>query len=148
MKTMRLLRRCLPALALTLTNCFPFPHHQQESPTIWGVATNDGIPASNVSVRLVINPDKTVIGCPSTAKATRTDDAGRFSFPSTNYFSAFFVMGDRYDTWRICFDKPDGQQAIWDNGAFWGGPPALDVKCDLKTNPDPKAQICSATARR
>ena len=130
--------------AVTLCGaCIPFPHDQQESPNIRGTLIAGGMPAANVTVHLVVSPSRTSTGCPAGSQETRTDVDGFFSFARTSYFSAFIIMGDRYDTWRICFDKPDGQQAIWEGSGFWGGPPLQKIKCDLDPSPNSKQGICS-----
>lgn len=128
---------------LAMSACIPFPRDQQQSPAIRGTLVAKGVPAENVTVRMAVDWPNNVTGCPSGSKQTLTDRDGNFSFAKTTYFSAFIFMGDRYDAWRICFDKPDGQQAIWQSGGFWGGPPVQEIRCDLDLASDPKAQLCT-----
>lgn len=144
----RIQRILLAAASLAVSNCVPFPHRQQESPEIVGRLVEDDRPLAKAKVRLVVNPASTVAGCPSEATSTTTDDDGRFSFAGTNYFSAFIVMGDRYDTWRICFDKPSGETATFQHGGYWGGPPTVDVHCNVKSDGTQQKPICSVTDRR
>lgn len=148
MKHLSAPRILLAAWGILLSSCVPFPHHQQESPEIRGRLVEDNRPLSRVNVQFVVNPASTTPGCPPNAASTITDEDGRFLFSRTNYFSAFIVMGDRYDTWRICFDKPNGEKAMFQHGGYWGGPPTVEVRCDVKPRDDAQKPICSATDRR
>ncbi|MBK9266386.1 MAG: hypothetical protein IPM54_42195 [Polyangiaceae bacterium] len=141
-------RLVLPILACFGAACVPFPHDQREAPAMQGVLLVDGAPASGVLVRRAVNADRTEADCPAGSAETRTDAEGRFSFPSTSYFSAFIVMGDRYDAWRVCFDKPDGKKAVWEGGGYWGGPPILKLRCEMGAEDKPEAPICTATEVR
>lgn len=136
------------ALALFLSACIPFPHNQQESPTIRGTLVSGGRPVFDVKVQRAVDAPRDVQGCPADSAHTRTDVDGRFYFPSTSYFSPVIMMGDRYDAWRICFEHPDGRKAVWQGGGFWGGPPTQILKCDLDQAKDPKGGLCTAEDKR
>lgn len=142
MYTVRLL---LCALVLAVSACVPFPHNQRESPAIRGTLVEGGAPAANIKVRLAVNPDRAEPNCPAGSMETHTDAEGKFNFPSTSYFSAFIVMGDRYDVYRLCFYNAEGLKSVWQNGAFWGGPPEVIVKCDFDVVADDKSKRCTAT---
>lgn len=139
---------CALLLTVVLGGCIPFPHNQQESPALSGVLLYDGVPKADVTVRLVVNGNSTPEGCPADATTTKTDKDGKFSFASTKYFSAVIMMGDRFDAWRVCFEKPDGKQAIWQGGGPWGGPPAQELRCEIQSTDESAKDICSATDRR
>jgi hypothetical protein len=120
----------LPAL-LALAACCPIPHYQQESPEMDGVLTWNGQPAADAPVALAINkqfgPD-----CAEGQAQTITDSSGAFHFDDTEYFEWAIVYGDRWDTWRLCFELPDGTRAIWEETDHWGGPPQQSLECRVE----------------
>ena len=119
----------LPAV-LAIAGCCPIPHYQQESPELNGVLTWNGQPAADAPVALAINkpfgPD-----CADGQAQTLTDSGGAFHFDDTEYFQWAIVYGDRWDTWRLCFELPDGTRALWEEREIWGGPPQQALECQV-----------------
>jgi hypothetical protein len=142
---MRTFRFCVIPFGLLLTSCVPVPHEQQESPELRGVLLDSGQPVANAIVRLVVNPATSMIGCPKEAKSIQTDAKGQFSFARTTYHQSVYPFGHRTDNWRICFDRPDGEQAVWQGKGTWGGPPRQDLRCEIKPPTDASAPVCTAT---
>lgn len=128
---------------LLITACIPFPHRQQRSPAIHGAAYRDAAPLAGVPVTLQANPSLAVQGCPDPDAVAVTDPEGRFALPATDVKLWFMVMGDRRDTWRVCFDLPEGGEVVWEDSGWWGGPAdAQALTCELDLPAEPP--VCAA----
>ena len=78
-----------------------------------------------------------------------TDATGAFAFDAASSFEFFVVMGDRMDTWTLCFDVPGRMSFVWHDWGMWGGPPVERLDCDIgqKAPDDPQqGGFCRATS--
>jgi hypothetical protein len=131
----RLLRLRVPGGGLLLlgglSGClFPFPHSQQRSPRIVGVLTAADAPLARVPIRELRSFHGAQERCEGPV-VTSTDARGQFVVPSTAEFELFFVFGDRFDSYQLCFELPDGEPGFWRGSGMWGGPRLIELRCRL-----------------
>jgi hypothetical protein len=120
-------------LGLLGAGCVPIPHVEHDSPELEGQLLRDGSPAADVRVLLVTKGD-----CRGKAQAeTRTDPLGRFFLKRTSHWEFLMTLGERFPSWFLCFEYPDGAQAHW-WGQRTGSPPEREnIRCDLQPG-DPR----------
>jgi hypothetical protein len=117
------------AACLCASACLPFPHVQQRTPWLQGLLTDQGAPVAGVPVHLVTSSTRDApLECTGEVRAT-TDAAGWFSVPATSEFELFMVLGDRMDTWELCFELADGRTTRWAGSGWWGGPRQVLLRC-------------------
>ncbi|EYF02464.1 hypothetical protein [Chondromyces apiculatus] len=132
-------------LALCLTGCLPIPHTMREAPALHGTLQHHGTPLARALVRRSINPPYAQQDCAG-GEETRTAANGTFSFPEERYFTPVIMFGDRRDTWRLCIALPGGGEAVWQDDAWWGGPPEQRLTCEVGAPSPIAAAPPSATA--
>jgi hypothetical protein len=104
----------------------PVPWFYHRSPDIYGVLANHQVLVARAKVRYSVDP--TSSNCtPPTGEAT-TSDRGEFFLEGTeSFFRVVFIIPaplDSRQTYRICFDTPDGVRSQKNLDVYWGGPVA------------------------
>jgi hypothetical protein len=139
-------RLCLAACVACLAafaGCIPLPHDQRRVPEISGTIYRNGAPWAGASVTLSYRssdgkeiPDRTITA----------SKEGSFHFDPISEFNFFLTLGDRFDSWRLCFYGQAGIAFCWEERAMWGGPGALPLRCEVKDT-DNEAPILTDAER-
>lgn len=131
MHVMNIMKSKWASLTLTLfvVGCAPFPHNHYHAPTIKGVATINGLPATNTKVYLASAIKMT--SCDDTPLTSTTNENGEFEIgPITKFRYLVLLYGDPYEIWELCIDYKGQRKQLLQFDAH-SSPSNLEVKCEL-----------------
>ena len=136
------MRRFLIASTLLL-GCVPLPHHERESPDIFGMVKRAGQPVAGLEVLLATGAVPSA-GCTNPSATATTDANGQFRLAAVESFHFFLIAGDKAYGWRLCFERADGTPLASQagGGGLWI-PPEVTVACEL--DDDAAEASCTTT---